>query len=76
MSKFFNNLVLFFHNDPLDMKDSKTVSERINLLNKTKKIIFNSNWTKKRFLKNLNLTKSQKKKLEVINQSTKKVKIK
>ena len=75
LSKFFNNLVLFFHNDPLDMKDSKTVSERINLLNKTKKIIFNSNWSKKRFLKNLNLTKSQKKKLEVINQSTNKVKI-
>lgn len=75
LSKFFDNLVLFFHNDPINMEDSKTISQRINLLNKTKKIIFNSNWTKKRFLNNLNLTKLQKKKLEVINQSTNKVKI-
>ena len=75
LSKFFNNLVLFFHNDPIDMEDSKTITQRINLLDKTKKIIFNSIWTKKRFLKNLNLTKLQKNKLEVINQSTNKVKI-
>ena len=39
LSKFFNNLVLFFHNDPMDMEDSKTITQRINLLNKTKKII-------------------------------------
>jgi len=75
LSKFFNNLVLFFHNDPMDMEDSKTITQKINLLNKTKKIIFNSCWTKKRFLMNLNLTKLQKKKLIVINQSTNKVKI-
>ena len=75
LSKFFNNLVLFFHNDPMDMEDSKTITQKINLLNKTKKIIFNSCWTKKRFLMNLNLTKLQKKKLVVINQSTNKVKI-
>ena len=31
------------------MKSSKTVKERIDVYNKTKKIIFNSNWT----LKNL-----------------------
>ena len=75
LSKFFNNLVLFFHNDPIDMEDSKTITQRINLLNKTKKIIFNSNWTKKRFLKNLTLNKNQKDKLEIIHQSTSKVKI-
>ena len=75
LSKFFNNLVLFFHNDPMDMEDSKTITQRINLVNKTKRIIFNSNWTKKRFLKNLNLTKLQKTKLEIINQSTNKVNI-
>ena len=75
LSKYFNNLVLFFHNDPINMEDSKTTSQRINLLNKTKKIIFNSNWTKKRFLINLRLTYGQKKKLEEINQSTDKVKI-
>jgi len=75
LSKFFDNLILFFHNDPIQMEDSKTISQRVNLLNNTKKIIFNSNWTKKRFLKNLNLTKLQKVKLEVINQSTNKVNV-
>ena len=75
LSKFFDNLVLFFHNDPIDMEDSKTIYQRINLLNKTKRIIFNSKWTKKRFLQNLNLTKLQKNKLKVINQSTNKVNI-
>ncbi len=39
------NIVLYFHNNPLEMKLAKTVNERINLYNKTKKIIFNSNWT-------------------------------
>jgi hypothetical protein len=62
LSKFFNNLVLYFHNDPLDMENSKSKIDRIQLLNKTKKIIFNSEWTKKRFLLNLKLDKSQKKK--------------
>ena len=75
LSKFFNNLVLFFHNDPLDMENSKSPNDRIQLLNKTKKIIFNSRWTKKRFLLTLKLNKFQKKKIQIINQSTNKVKI-
>ena len=73
--KFFNNLVLFFHNDPLDMENSKSDTDRIKLINNTKKIIFNSNWTKKRFLLNLKLDKFQKKKIQVIHQSTNKIKI-
>ena len=75
LSKFFNNLVLYFHNDPLDMENSKSIIDRIQLLNKTKKIIFNSEWTKKRFLLNLKLDKSQKKKILIIHQSINKVKI-
>ncbi len=66
-----NNIVLYFHNNPLDMKSSKTVKERIDLYNKTKKIIFNSNWTLKKFKKGLN-RKYNTDKLEVINQSTSK----
>ena len=65
------NIVLYFHNNPLDMKFAKTSNERINLYNKTKKIIFNSNWTLKQFTKGLN-KKYITNKLEVINQSTSK----
>ena len=46
--------VLYFHNDPLSMNGSKTVSERINLLNLCSKIVFNSEWSKSRFLTKLN----------------------
>ena len=66
-----DNIVLYFHNNPLDMKSSKTVKERIDVYNKTKKIIFNSNWTLKKFTKGLN-KKYNTDKLEVINQSTSK----
>ena len=63
------NKVLYFHNDPLSMNGSKSVTERLELLNKCSKIIFNSEWSKKRFLSNLEdiYTKSQK--LLVIHQS-------
>jgi len=65
------NIVLYFHNNPLEMKLAKTLNERINLYNKTKKIIFNSNWTLKQFTKGLN-KKYITNKLEVICQSTSK----
>ena len=69
--KFNKNLVLYFHNNPLEMKSSKSVSDRINIFNKCQKIIFNSKWTLSKFKegisKNLLTTK-----LEVINQSTSK----
>ena len=35
------------------MLGSRTVNERINILKKTEKIIFNSNWSRSRFLDNL-----------------------
>ena len=66
-----NNIVLYFHNNPLEMKSSKTVKERIDIFNKTKKIIFNSNWTLNKFMKGLNKNYNTDK-LEVINQSTSK----
>ena len=47
--KFINKLILYFHNDPLSMNGSKTVRQRIDLLNNVQKIIFNSEWSKKRF---------------------------
>ena len=45
--------ILFFHNDPQVMLGSRTIKERINLLNKIDIIVFNSNWSKLRFLENL-----------------------
>ena len=65
------NIVLYFNNNPLEMKLAKTVNERINLYKRTKKIIFNSNWTLNQFTKGLN-KKYITNKLEVINQSTSK----
>ena len=73
VDKLFNinkNLVLYFHNNPQDMKSSKSLSDRINLVKKTKKIIFNSKWTKKKFLQGLKINNEYKKKLDVIYQST------
>ena len=66
--------ILFFHNDPLKMQGSITIKERVNLLNKTDKIIFNSKWSKSRFLINLpnNVDDS---KIIIIQQSTSKTKI-
>jgi len=66
--------VLFFHNDPLKMQGSTSINDRINLLKKTDKIIFNSNWSKSRFI--IGLTKNiDIKKINVIHQSTSKTKI-
>ena len=47
------NLVLYFHNDPISMDGSRSPNERVFLLNACKKIVFNSEWSKKQFLKNL-----------------------
>ena len=44
---------LYFHNDPLSMEGSKTVDQRKKILKTCYKIIFNSSWSKKRFLEGL-----------------------
>ena len=68
-------LVLYFHNDPVTMIGSKTVQERIDLLNTCSKIIFNSEWSKKQFLNDLKSFYHKSKKLEVIHQSINQKKI-
>ena len=47
--KIDSNFIIYFHNDPLSMKGSKSARERIDLLNKVEKIIFVSEWVQKRF---------------------------
>ena len=66
---------LYFHNDPLSMDGSKTIEERKKLLKICYKIIFNSNWSKKRFLEGLENKFVNSNKLAVFFQSAKKGKI-
>ena len=66
--------ILYFHNDPLNMQGSSTVKERLKLIDNTDKIIFNSNWSKSRFLIDLpqNLYHNN---ILVVHQSTSKTSI-
>ena len=74
--KYIKNLnskiVLYFHNDPLKMVGSEKPKDRLNLLKICKKIIFNSMWSKNRFLIDLDNFYARSPILEVINQSTNK----
>ena len=70
------NYTLFFHNDPLSMDGSKSVDERKYLLNVCYRIIFNSNWSKKRFLENVDSHFVHSEKLLICFQSAKKSTIK
>ncbi len=69
------NYILYFHNDPLSMSGSISVKDRIFLLKHCYRIIFNSNWSKKRFLEKMNSDAINSEKLIVIHQSASKNKI-
>ena len=73
--KINSKFVLYFHNDPLSMRGSKTIKERIFLLQNCSKIIFNSQWSKKRFLDNIQSRFYNAEKLIIIYQSSAKQKI-
>ena len=45
-------LVLIFHNNPLELGGSKTVTERQKLIDSCEKLIFVSNWVKEKFFQN------------------------
>jgi glycosyltransferase involved in cell wall biosynthesis len=75
LTELKSKIVLYFHNDPITMIGSKTTQERLNLLNVCSKIIFNSEWSKKQYLKDLKSFFYKSKKLEVIHQCTLKKKI-
>jgi glycosyltransferase involved in cell wall biosynthesis len=72
---FKKKLILYFHNDPLTMNGSRTINERIYLLNNIDKIIFNSVWSKRRFFINLPTNSLYDDKTFVCFQSSSKVKI-
>ena len=48
-----SKLIFFFHNNPQEIRGSKTVKERLRILEKTDKIFFVSQWTKKKFFEHL-----------------------
>ena len=51
--KMNSKFILYFHNDPLMMAGSKSINDRLSLLNEIDKIIFVSRWVQKRFFLNL-----------------------
>jgi len=78
--KFLNNLqnkkiILYFHNDPLSMNGSKSEADRLFLLNKIDKILFNSEWSQERFFIGIDNKKLLKQKTSVCYQSTNRTKI-
>ena len=68
-------IVFYFHNDPLSMNGSTSIKDRIFILNFCDKIIFNSEWTKKRFFTGLDKFYQNSEKIDVIYQSTNKTKV-
>ena len=64
INKISTRFIFYFHNDPLSMKGSKKISERLLILKKSEKIVFVSEWVKKRFFTDLD--KKLKIKTEVI----------
>ena len=75
-SYFKKKIVFYFHNDPITMSGSTSKEERLFILNFCHKIIFNSEWTKKRFFKDINKFYYNSEKVQVIHQSTNRKKIK
>ena len=54
--KVNSNFLLIFHNNPLDIKGSKTIKERLFLLENCHKILFVSKWVKNKFFTGLGIT--------------------
>ena len=53
IKKINSRFIFYFHNDPLSMKGSKSISERLFILKNAKKVIFISEWVKSRFFENI-----------------------
>jgi len=54
-------LILYFHNDPLSLRGSITIKQRVQILENASAIIFVSEWTKKRFFKDLDFSSNHEK---------------
>ena len=65
--------IFYFHNDPISMNGSKTIDERLKILNSVDKLIFVSEWVRERFF--INLDKKLLTKTEIVYPSVNKGKI-
>ena len=72
LKKINNKFIFYFHNDPLSMKGSKSIKERLKLLNSVEKIIFVSEWVKNRFF--LDIDEKLQTKSEIVYPSVNKQK--
>ena len=68
-------IILYFHNDPLTMNGSKSIKDRLFLLNNIDKILFNSKWSQKRFFVDIENEDLLKQKTSVVYQSSSRAKI-
>ncbi len=64
LNKTKGRFIFYFHNDPISMKGSKKIDERLKILNTVEKLIFVSEWVRDRFF--LNIDKKLQTKTEVI----------
>ena len=64
LDKVKTRFIFYFHNDPISMKGSRKISERLKILNSVDKIIFVSEWVRDRFF--LDIDKKLQTKTEVI----------
>ncbi len=72
IGKIESKYIFYFHNDPLSMKGSKLLKERIKILNSVDKIIFVSEWVRDRFF--LNIDQKLQTKTEIVYPSVHKQK--
>lgn len=72
INKVKGKLIFYFHNDPLSMKGSKSVKERLKILENVEKIIFVSEWVRERFF--LDIDQKLQTKTEVVYPSVNKQK--
>tara|TARA_A100001035_G_C27774982_1_gene498482 strand:+ start:298 stop:2421 length:2124 start_codon:yes stop_codon:yes gene_type:complete len=71
-NKIKSRFIFYFHNDPISMKGSKTIKERLKILNSVEKIIFVSEWVRERFF--LEIDHKLRAKTEVVYPSVNKQK--
>ena len=72
INKVKSKFIFYFHNDPLSMKGSKSVKERLKILENVEKIIFVSEWVRGRFF--LDIDKKLQTKTEIVYPSVNKQK--
>ena len=69
-----SKFIIYFHNDPLSIKGSESIKERIYILEHCSYVVFISGWLKKQFFKGIDTNKYDYKIL-IISHSAKKNKI-